>query len=127
MKKIFISFALLCVASYGGYKMYNSYESVGEEDFLLQNVEALSLESEAAISSECQGPPLYAEVGVYSSLKNVHTHLNDSMDIISVYSIKSCVAKGIGKKNGIDAIIDTQLESSKEGKCTGYQNHNSLY
>ena len=53
MKKIFISFALLCVASYGGYKMYNSYESVGEESFLLQNVEALADNTESVSVSPC--------------------------------------------------------------------------
>lgn len=115
---------LLCLGA-GGFIYERNFVGNHADRFFLDNVEALT-QSEATIpgSGECYGLAKYSTVGVFEGEEQVRAHTDNDethgQDHVTTYSVKKCIAAGIGTLMGNPGgYLKYEFKSSKNEDCTG--------
>ena len=120
-RKLKLALASACVvaAGFGGMKAYNAANQSETDLLLAENVEALSIGEGPESVSECEGAPIYSNVGIFNGKTIQVTHLGGSIDVKSHITYKECYAYGNGELSGFNGIIDWKITSAEQVKCTG--------
>ena len=133
MRKIIkasITVAAVVIATAGIKMAHNEFNRTNESNLLLENIEALSADSDFGEDDniECIGSKIFAIVETTKGETDLRIHFSDSVDIVYSVNYIRCYASGQGNRMGSnnDGYI-TKTGNVSYVKCIPESHRSTIY